>query len=700
MRIGTGLICLILSLSAWAQDYRNARIAYDGERDAYYIADELVVGLELDAPTALAQQAVQWVGQLREASLALGFRLVRVDRGLNPEDVRAFLLSLPGVRYVERNYLAFACNQPNDPLFAHQWGLMKIQASAAWAQWQPQRTVYIAILDTGIDATHPDLAQKMRRHNNGAVYGYNAFSSGSDTQDWNGHGTHCAGIAAAHTHNGVGIAGVAGGSVSLASASQAVQLMPVKVLNDQGYGSFADVARGIVWAADNGAHIISLSLGGTVGTQQLADAVNYAWARGCLIVAAAGNNGTNAPFYPAYYENALAVAATDPNDRLTEFSQYGAWVDIAAPGAAILSTIPGGGYSSWSGTSMACPHVAGAAALIWSCVPSLTNQQLRQVLENHADPCLPYWFDGIGAGKGRLNLARALQAARQMENTPSLAQLSLSASSVQAGATVQGTVTLTRPAGQGGVVVQLQSSNASLAQCPASLTIPEGQTTGTFTISTTTTGAGSVTISASLGGVSRTATLQIVSPYRVQSVSLSPSVVTGGHFATLVVRLTNPAPSGGLQVQLRSSAPAAYAPASVLVPAGQSSVSVRVATTPVTSRVSVDLTASLNDSQASARLTVNPPAPMSLVLTPAAVQGGRPVVATVMLNADAPAGGLWLRVSNDQPGRVATPGSVYISAGARSVQFTIITYRGRIPVNATITVATEGGSRSATLTVR
>lgn len=349
---------------------------------------------------------------------------------------------------------------------------------------------------------------------------------------------------------------------------------------------------------------------------------------------------------------------------------------------------------------MACPHVAGAAALVWSCVPSLTNQQLRQVLENHADPCLPYWFDGIGTGKGRLNLARALQAARQIENTPSLAQLSLSANSVQAGATVQGTVTLTRPAGQGGVSVQLHSSNASLAQCPASLTIPEGQTTGTFTISTSTTGAGSVTISASLGGVARTATLQIVSPYRVQSVSLSPSVVTGGHSATLVVHLTNPAPSGGVQVQLRSSAPAAYAPASVLVPAGQSSVSVRVATTPVTSRVNVNLTASLNDSQASARLTVNPPAPVSLVLTPAAVPGGRPVVATVMLNAEAPAGGLWLRVNNDQPGRVATPRSVYISAGARSVQFTIITYRGRIPVNATITVATEGGSRSATLTVR
>ncbi|MCX7993853.1 MAG: S8 family serine peptidase, partial [Fimbriimonadales bacterium] len=624
MRIGTGLVCLILGVSAWAQGIRITPVAYDAERNAYYIANELVVGLEPNAPTALAQQAMLWVGNLRDLQTPLQAGVVRIEAGLNPDSVREFLQSMPGVRYVERNYLAFPCTNPNDPLFAQQWGLTKIQAAQAWAIWQPQRTVYIAIVDTGIDATHPDLTQKMRRHNNGAIYGYNAILNTTNAHDVHGHGTHCAGIAAAHTNNGVGIAGVAAWNANLASTHTTVQLMPVKVLNDQGYGTFADIARGITWAADNGAQIISLSLGGTASTQQLLDAINYAWSRGCLVVAAAGNNGSNAPFYPAYYENVVAVAATDANDYLTPFSQYGTWVDIAAPGHLILSTVLGGGYESWSGTSMACPHVAGAAALLWSAAPSLSNQQLRQALENNADPYQPYWFGGIGEGKGRLNLHRALQAAQQMENTPSVSQVVLNPASVQAGGVSRGTVILNRPAGSGGVVVQLQSSNPHLAWCAASITIPQGQTTGTFNASTNASGSGSTTITAAAGGVSRSATLQIVSAFRVQSVALSPTTVAGGQTATLTVRLSMPAPSGGAQVQLTSSNPAiASLPASVQVPAGQQSASVRVSTVPVSNQASIALTASLNGSQSSATLTVHPPAPVSLTLSPAIVPGGR-----------------------------------------------------------------------------
>ncbi len=701
MRIGIGLAGLLLGVSVWAQDALNAPIAYDAERDAYYLANELVVGLEPDAPTALAQQAMLWVGNLRDLQTPLQAGVVRLDAGLNPDSVRMFLQALPGVRYVERNYLAFTCNPPSDPLFPQQWGLTKIQAIQAWALWQPQRTVYIAILDTGIDATHPDLSQKVRRYSNGSVYGYNALNNTSNAHDVQGHGTHCAGIAAAHTNNGIGIAGVAAWNASLTSSHTAVQLMPVKVLNDQGYGSFADVARGIIWAVDNGAHVISLSLGTTAGTQQLQDAVNYAWNRGCLVVAAAGNNGTNAPFYPAYYENVLAVAATDPTDTLTSFSQYGAWVDIAAPGQAILSTVPGGGYESWSGTSMACPHVAGAAALVWSAAPSLSNQQVRHALEDTADPCQPYWFGGIGEGKGRLNLYRALQAALQMENTPALSQIALSPTSVRAGGTVRGTITLNRAAGAGGVVVQLRSSNPALAWCPASITIPQGQTTGAFDIATSVSGYGSATITATAGGVSRSATLQVISAYRVQTLTLSPSTLTGGQTATLTVRLTAPAPSGGVSVRLNSSNPAiASVAASVVVPAGQQSVSVRVSTTPVANRAIVNLTASVGDSHSSATLTVNPPAPVALSLSPAVVLGGRTATATVVLSAPAPRNGLWLRVSNDQPNRVWTPATVYVRPGMRTVQFVVQTYSGRGAVNATITVATEGGTRSATLGVR
>jgi thermitase len=464
MRVWLGLLGTILGACALAQPVRQTPIAYDAERDAYYVADELVVGLEPNAPSALASEVMRWVSHSREPVSPLGASVLRLDRAMDAESIRDLLLTLPGVRYVERNYLVFACN---DPMLSQQWGLTRIQAAQAWGIAAPQRTVYLAIIDTGVDANHPDLSQRVRRYSNGTVYGYNTQLNNANTNDFHGHGTHCAGIAAAHTGNGVGVAGVAGAAP--------VQIMPVKVLNDQGFGTMSDVARGITWAADNGAHVLSLSLGGNAGTQQLADAVNYAWNRGCLVVAAAGNNGSNAPFYPAAYENALAVAASDPNDRLTNFSQYGAWVDIAAPGSDILSTVPGNRYEAWSGTSMACPHVAGAAALIWSCAPSLTNQQLRLALENNADPVQPYWFGGIGEGKGRLNLYRALQAALQMENTPTISQLTLTPTSVTAGETARGTVTLSRPAGAGGAVVQLSSSDPNLAWCPAQITIPQGQ---------------------------------------------------------------------------------------------------------------------------------------------------------------------------------------------------------------------------------
>jgi thermitase len=689
MRVWLGLLGTILCACASAQPVRQTPIAYDAERDAYYVADELVVGLEPNAPAALASEVMRWVSHSCERLAPLGASVLRLNRATDAESVRDLLLALPGVRYVERNYLVFTCN---DPLSSQQWGLTRIQAAQAWAIATPQRTVYLAIIDTGVDATHPDLAQRVRRYSNGTVYGYNTQLNNANTHDFHGHGTHCAGIAAAHTGNGVGIAGVAG--------TAPVQIMPVKVLNDQGIGTMTDVARGIIWAADNGAHVLSLSLGGNAGTQQLADAVNYAWNRGCVVVAAAGNNGSNAPFYPAAYENALAVAASDPNDRLTDFSQYGTWVDIAAPGSSILSTVPGNRYEAWSGTSMACPHVAGAAALIWSCVPSLTNQQLRLALENNADPVQPYWFGGIGEGKGRLNLYRALQAALQMENTPTVSQLTLDPTSVTAGGTARGTVVLSRPAGAGGTVVELRSSNPTLAWCAAQITIPQGQTTGVFDIRTAANGTGSATITASSGGVSRTATLQVVSPFRVQSVAVSPAAITGGQSATLTVRLTMPAPAGGVQVSLQSNAPQASLPASVIVPAGQSSVSVQVATHPVAQRVHATLTAALNGSQASTTLTISPPAPISLTLSPSTVAGGSSATASVLLNGSAPPGGLWLRVSHNNPNRVWTPSQVYVPAGMRSVRFTVYTYRGRGVASVQITVATDGGSRSAILTVR
>jgi thermitase len=193
--------------------------------------------------------------------------------------------------------------------------------------------------------------------------------------------------------------------------NQWVQLMPVKVLDASGSGTLTNVARGITWSADNGAHILNLSLGSSSGSQALADAVTYAWTRGCLLVAAAGNGGSSSPQYPAYYTNCIAVAATDSNDRLASFSQWGSWVDIAAPGVGIYSTYRRNTYRTLDGTSQACPHVAGAAALVWSHAAGLTNQQLRSILEANVDPYQPYGSRTIAPNAGRVNVYRALQAA-------------------------------------------------------------------------------------------------------------------------------------------------------------------------------------------------------------------------------------------------------------------------------------------------
>jgi thermitase len=331
---------------------------------------------------------------------------------LSLQDALALAETLPGVRYAEPDYIVHASATPNDPEYTRQYGLRLVQADRAWDLWNPQQTIYVAVIDTGIEYIHPDLDNRFRRRADGSIYGIQILAGVQlpVANDDNGHGTHCAGIIAAETNNGVGVAGVAGYSPCRADASNFVQLMPVKVLTAPGSGLTSDVVAGMIWAVDNGAHILSMSLGGSGGSQAQLDAVNYAWNNGRLVVVAAGNDGTNAPSYPAFYPNAMAVAATDEADTLTSFSQYGDWVDIAAPGARIYSTYIGNLYLSLSGTSMACPHVAGAAAFLWSHAPHLTNQQLRQLLEQNVDPYIPFAGRQIAPGAGRLNVYRALLA--------------------------------------------------------------------------------------------------------------------------------------------------------------------------------------------------------------------------------------------------------------------------------------------------
>ncbi len=336
------------------------------------------------------------------------------------------LRRLPGVAFAELDYAAEAAETPDDPEWNRQWSLLKINMPAAWDVVTGTTGSTIAVLDSGIDLDHPDLVPNLWTNpgeipgngldddGNGKVddvYGWHFYylwdgddfvpAEDGNVQDDYGHGTHVAGIAAAATDNGIGVAGVAWGA----------RLMAVKVLDEYGTGWYSDIAAGIVYAVDNGAKIINLSLGGGSGSETLCTAAEYAYNHGALLVASAGNSG-GAVLYPAACNFVLAVAATDQADRRAGTSNFGPQVDVAAPGMEIYSTWYRGNYFTKSGTSMAAPHVSGLAHLIWSARPDLDADGVGRVITatavdvNAGD--WPGWDQYVGWG--RIDAASAVSA--------------------------------------------------------------------------------------------------------------------------------------------------------------------------------------------------------------------------------------------------------------------------------------------------
>jgi subtilisin family serine protease len=289
-----------------------------------------------------------------------------------------------------------------DSLFPSQPNMRQIHADQAWANCQQgSPTVVVAVVDGGVDLTHPDLAANL-------LPGYNFVENNPVPQDDNGHGTHVAGIIAAGL-NGLGVVGVA----------PKVSILPVRVMSD-GSGSNSTIAAGIRWAADR-AQIINLSLGGPSSSRVLQDAINYAiQTKGRLVIAAAGNAATtgNQTEYPAAFPGVIAVAAVDQNGQHAYFSNTGSYVALSAPGINILSTVLNGGYGLKSGTSMASPHVAGLAGLFWSRFPTDTAGQIAALMENTAvDQGDPGWDPVYGYGlidafpAGSLSQAQAVPPA-------------------------------------------------------------------------------------------------------------------------------------------------------------------------------------------------------------------------------------------------------------------------------------------------
>ncbi len=300
---------------------------------------------------------------------------VQVPRATVAQALAAYR-ARPDVEFAEPDYLVKRADTPNDPLFGQQWGMTKISAPPAWNLTHSAPSIRIAVLDCGIYSStstfgpgHPDVRDKVVLERN--------FTTAANADDYCNHGTHVAGIAAASTNNTLGVAG----------AGYDATILNGKVLDDSGTGSVSWLVNGIMWAADNGAKVINMSLG-SAGACLLAyqQAVDYAWDRGAVSVAAAGNDGIVGAERPANCNRVLAVAATDESDAKASFSNYGTNVDLAAPGVGILSTNFTGGYSSFSGTSMATPHVAGLAALVWATASSTSNQAVVDRITLSADP--------------------------------------------------------------------------------------------------------------------------------------------------------------------------------------------------------------------------------------------------------------------------------------------------------------------------
>ncbi len=280
----------------------------------------------------------------------------------------AELQSRTDVVFAEPNYeISLLETVPNDEYVNSQYYLTNIRAPQGWDYETGSPAIIVAVLDTGVDLAHSDLASKL-------VPGYDYIEEDNIPQDANGHGTHVAGIIAAVTNNSSGIAGISWGG----------RIMPLRVLDAYGNGSYADTAEAIRYAADHGAQVINMSIGGTKYSEVLESAVNYAVSLGVVMVAATGNSGASVILYPASFGGVIAVGATDSANQHASFSNTGSGIDVVAPGVSILSLYPGNSYTTLSGTSMATPMVAGFAALLWSLPEVTSSSQIVNIIKSTA----------------------------------------------------------------------------------------------------------------------------------------------------------------------------------------------------------------------------------------------------------------------------------------------------------------------------
>ena len=393
-------VALALVLVWLSPDARGAttvpNVDENGQGD-FYAAGELLVSYDHGASQRQIDRVVERSQAHVEGKLShsdtqlLAFPAIKHEQRGNVRKeklrkAREALQKRPGVEHVDYNYLRLPYYEPNDPRWPRQWDLPKIDAPAAWDETQGVGA-RVAVVDTGIDGNHPDLESKI------ALQKDLVNNDNVAQDDIHGHGTHVAGTVGAATNNDRGVAAVCPGC----------KLLIAKAGNAEGLFDY-DVAQGIYWSVSNHARAINLSLGGYANNRVLEHAVDYAWGHNVVVVAAAGNDHTSRPSYPAAYRHVISVSATDQQNKKARFSNYGKTIDVAAPGVDILSTVPGG-YGQKSGTSMASPHVAALAGLLASQDRSAT--EIRRRIQGTATDIGPEGKDTY-FGSGLINAKKAV----------------------------------------------------------------------------------------------------------------------------------------------------------------------------------------------------------------------------------------------------------------------------------------------------
>ena len=341
--------------------------------------------------------------QVSDSIDALGVRIIEVDEDL-ADAAYQDICSRCRSSYAELDAIATPDFIPNDPYVADntQWYLDSINTYEGWDITTGSSDVVIAVLDSGVNAQHPDLVGKVL-----TGQGYDFVNNDADASDDQGHGTSVAGTAAANVNNGIGIAGIA----------MNAKILPVKVMSAASSALYSNIAKGIIYAADNGADIINVSLTGTVASTILQDAVNYAWGKGCVVVCSAGNSGLNEKLYPAACNNVIAVSASNYWGEAPSWSTKGDHVDVVAPGHGIQTTTMNGGYGMTGGTSFSAPIVSGLAALLMSSPLDLSNAEIEDVIKNTATDIGAVGKDDA-SGFGIINVEQALTEVFPMESAP------------------------------------------------------------------------------------------------------------------------------------------------------------------------------------------------------------------------------------------------------------------------------------------